>query len=145
RERGIGPGELRNAGGDRAAVAIFAPWSRSPQYYTIGAKPNVFTSYIHEPDVNYSYIKYPLPEIVAITLSGILDYYEGLDRLMGRATEISSLMTKDGVINLKDLNIEKIQRDNVRSLVFILPKICPEDFKIQEQNAKLARLIREAA
>ncbi|KJJ84128.1 L-aspartate oxidase [Candidatus Omnitrophus magneticus] len=118
--QGVNMDEKDANGGAKNILALFVPKLEQKTFASLCEKENVFSSYIDEGKEEYNIEYYPLPEIVTITLSNILDKLAGIDRLIKQEDVITKIQLENGIIQLSDINIEMIKREGSRNLIFIL-------------------------
>jgi hypothetical protein len=144
--QGIDMDEKDVRGDAKNLMAIFAPTSENEKFQDLERRENVFSAYIDEGKEMYSLEYYPLPEIVTITLSNMLDKLSGVDRLTIQENVIKEIVTENGVLALSSINIEKVERKDARHLIFtLLPKATRYDFERQRDRYALVESLIESA
>jgi len=144
--QGINIDEKDVKGDTKNILALFVPKDEQETFTVLDRKENVFSSYIDENKEEYNLAYYPLPEIVTITLSNILDKLAGIDRLIKQEDVITEIILENATIQLSDINIEKIRREGSRSLIFILlSKITRYDFGLRRDRYALTEELIKAA
>lgn len=127
-------------------LTLFATIDDKTIFERMAKSENIFSSYIDERKAAYDIEYYPLPEIVAITLSHVLDRLAGIDRLTEMAETITEIKLESGTITLSDINIEKVKRDGSQNLLFVLlPRASRHDSTTRRDRYILVKSLIETA